>query len=234
VGTKRFDLPVAVTLRLQSRSGKVHVVAEPREDVEVEGDRIDALEEDGGATLRIRIGHGGSQLRVRVPAGSDVAVGTQSGSVLMEGEFGKVSVTTMSGHIELDRADEADLRTMSGGVTVAACAGLCRMSSISGKVAGGHLDSAVAQSTSGSIKLERVDAGVKARTVSGSVVVGAGGEGSIAVKTVSGSVHIELPPGTEPRVRFKTMGNVKCGFPEGGDVLVEAMSLSGSIEVVPP
>jgi DUF4097 and DUF4098 domain-containing protein YvlB len=236
VGTERasFDLPVAVTLHLQSRSGKVHVVAEPRDDVEVEGSRIDAREEDGGATLRIRAGHGTSLLRVRCPAGTDIAVGTHSGSIKMEGEFGKVSVTSMSGSIELDRADETDLRTMSGSVTVAACAGVCRMSSMSGKVIGGRLDSAYAQSKSGSIHLEHVDGGVKARTVSGSIVVSAGGEGPIAVKTVSGSVRIELPHGTEPRVHFRTHGRKRCGFPDGDDVLVEAMSLSGSIEVVPP
>ena len=45
---RTFELPVAVGLRLQSRSGNVHVIAEPRDDVLAEGDRISGgLTEDG-------------------------------------------------------------------------------------------------------------------------------------------------------------------------------------------
>ena len=79
MATHLFDLPVAVTLRLQSRSGRVDVIAEPREDLSVEGDRIESLTEDGGATLRIRNGNGTRGFTVRCPAGTDVTVGTQSG-----------------------------------------------------------------------------------------------------------------------------------------------------------
>ncbi len=42
VGRTAFRPPVAVTLRLHSHSGGITVVAEPREDVVVEGDRFDA------------------------------------------------------------------------------------------------------------------------------------------------------------------------------------------------
>src|SRR4051812_32406309 len=111
---QHFDLPVAVTLRLQSRSGKIDVVAEPRDDVEIEGDRFSTAEADGGAVFEVRSGHGGSKnLTVRCPAGTDVAVGTQSGNVKMTGDFGTVSVTTLSGAIDIEGADEADLRTGS-------------------------------------------------------------------------------------------------------------------------
>ena len=58
---QHFDLPVAVTLRLQSRSGKIEVVAEPREDVVVEGEKFDVSEADDGATMEVRAGYAGSK-----------------------------------------------------------------------------------------------------------------------------------------------------------------------------
>ncbi|MEX2246295.1 MAG: DUF4097 family beta strand repeat-containing protein [Dehalococcoidia bacterium] len=231
-GTERFDLPVAVRLKLQSRSGEVLVFAEARDDVEVEGNDIDAVREDDG-TFRVRCGRGHSKFTVRVPVGTDVTVGSMSGSVRMQGEFGSVLVTTMSGNIEVDTIDEGDLRSMSGSVTIGACRGRCRLGSVSGKVAAGELDSVMAQSTSGSIRIERVAGDVMARSVSGSVDVRAGGEGPIAVKTVSGKVRIALPEGTEPQARFKTMGRVRCDLRPGMDCRVDAVSLSGSIDVVP-
>ncbi len=230
----RFDLPVAVTLRLQSRSGRVEVIAEPRDNVVADGDRIESLVEDDGATLRIRNGRGQKPFQVRCPAGADVAVGTQSGPVRLIGDFGIVSVTTATGAIEVDSADEADLRSMSASISLGSCRGRCRMNTASGKVQAGNVGAASAGTMSGAIEIDRVSGALKARSVSGSIRAACGGEGAIAVKTVSGKVHIELPQGIEPHTRFKSLsGRIRCDCPEGDDVLIEAMSVSGSIEVVP-
>ncbi len=234
MSARSFDLPVAVTLRLQSRSGRIDVIAEPRDDVLAEGDRIESRVDDDGRTLLIRNGHGSKPFTVHCPAGTDVSIGTHSGAVRLTGDFGAVSVTTMSGRIELDRADEADLRSGSGSIAVRACRGRCRMSSASGKVEAGEVGAAAAGTMSGSITIARVLGSLKARSVSGSIDASCGGEGAIAVKTVSGRVHIALPEGTEPDTCFKTLsGKVRCELPAGGDCRVEAMSISGSIEVVP-
>jgi DUF4097 and DUF4098 domain-containing protein YvlB len=233
--SRRFDLPVAVTLRLQSRSGAIDVVAEPRDDVLVEGDGFDAHEEDDGTSLEVRAGRGGSKpLSVRCPAGTDVSVGTHSGAVRMDGDFGTVSVTTMSSRIEVESADEADLRTASGSIELGRCRGRARMNSMSGSIKAGTLGAASVGAVSGSVQIERVDGPLKVRTVSGSIECACRGEGAIAVKTVSGKVQIELPEGTALDTRFKTLsGRVRCPFPVGNDCRVEAMSVSGSIELVP-
>jgi len=234
VSAKTFDLPVAVTLRLQSRSGRVDVIAEPRDDVEAEGDKIESLVEDSGATLRIRNGSGTKGFTVRCPIGSDVTVGTQSGAVRMAGAFGSVSVTTMSGSIEVERADEADLRTVTSTVSLGSCAGRCRISSTSGRVVAGDVGAASAGTMSGSITIGHVAGRFKAKSVSGSIRAGCGGEGAVAIKTVSGAVHIELPRGIEPHMRARSLsGRIRCDLAEGDDMLIEAMSVSGSIEVVP-
>ena len=231
---QHFDLPVAVTLRLQSRSGRIDVVAEPREDVVVEGDKFDAGEADGGATLEVRSGHGGSKpLLVRCPVGTDVVVGTQSAAVNLRGQFGIVSVTTMSGGIDVERADEADLRTGAGGVHLGSCGGRCRMNSMSGSIVAGAVGAASAGTVSGSITIERVAGRLKARSVSGPINIACGAQGAIVVKTVSGKVHLELPNGTALDTRFKTLsGKVRNPFPAGHDCRLEAMSISGSIELV--
>jgi hypothetical protein len=233
--TQRFDLPVAVCLRIQSRSGKVEVVAEPREDVLVEGEGFDAREADGGAALDLRSGRGGSKpLYVRCPVGTDVSVGTHSGAIRTEGELGVLTATTMSAPIEVDRADQADLRTGSGDIKVGGIRGRCRMNSMSGKIEGGRLGACSCGTMSGSIRIERVIGPLKARTVSGSVEAACEGEGAIAVKSVSGKVRINLPEGTSISKRFKTIsGRVRCPFPEGDECSIEAITVSGSIDVVP-
>lgn len=229
-----FDLPVAVTLRLQSRSGRIDVTAEPRDDVMAEGEQIETMEDDDGKVFRIRNGAGGKAFSVRCPVGTDLNIGTQSGSVRMKGEFGVVTVTTMSGVIEVETVDEADLRTVSASISVGRCRGRCRLNTVNGRVRAGRLGAASVGTMSGSIEIERVDGPFKARSVSGTIEAACGGEGAIAVKTVSGKVHITLPEGCEPQTRFKSLsGQIRCDCREGDDLLLEAMSVSGSIEVDP-
>lgn len=234
MSTQRLDLPVAVTLRLQSRSGRVDVIAEPREDLLAEGDKIESLVEDNGATLKLRNGAGTKAFVVRCPLGTDIIAGTQSGSVSMSGRLGVVSVTTMSGDIKVEAADEVDLRTVSGSLDLGTCAGRCRLNTGTGKVSAHDVGAVSAGTMSGTIKIDCVSGAFKARTVSGSINAACRGQGAITVKTVSGTVHIELPHGVAPHARLKTLsGRVRCDCPDGNDVLIEAMTVSGTIEVVP-
>jgi DUF4097 and DUF4098 domain-containing protein YvlB len=231
--TVNIDLPVAVTLRVQSRSGKVHVIAEPRDDVQAETDHVEHFLDDGGSTLVVRSARGGTKpMTVRCPVDTDIHCGTQSGSVKLEGRFGTVRVTTMSGGIEVDEADEADLRTMSGSLTIRECHGRSRLNAVSGSITAGDVDTMSAGTISGSIKVRKVLGDVRAKTVSGGIELGASGGGTIALKTVSGFMRITLPKGTEPQTIFKTRGNVRCDCPRGNDCRIEAASLSGSIEVL--
>ena len=230
--TQRYELPVAVTLRVQSRSGRVHLIAEPRDDVEAQGEKLQGTEEDGGRTLQVRAGRGSGALTVRCPVGTDVVAGTHSGSVRLEGRFGDVSVTTMSGSIELDAADDADLRTMAGNIAAGDCGGKCRASTVSGKISGGRAGAVTASTMSGSIHFDHVEGEFKARSVSGSIEAACGGEGAIKLKTVSGKVHITLPDGVEPDTCCKSMsGRVICDLPPGRDCRIDAVSVSGTIEV---
>jgi DUF4097 and DUF4098 domain-containing protein YvlB len=170
---------------------------------------------------------------VRCPVDTDVVIGTHSGPVALEGGFGSVRVTTMSGSVSLTNAEEADVRTMSGSIEVGTVRGRVRLNAISGKVTAIEVDDASASTVSGPIRLDHVLGDVRVRSVSGSIEMHASGDGQITVKTVSGRVRIVLPEGTEPATFFKTRGNVRCDFARGGDCRIDAASLSGSIDVVP-
>lgn len=234
MNARRVDLPVAVTLRLQSRSGSIDVIAEPRDDVEVDGEGATAHVEEGGSAVTIRAGRGGSRpMTVRCPVGTDINMGTQSGTVTAEGEVGTLSVTTISGTIDVEAAEQADLRTMSGQITLGRCSLRCRMGSVSGRVSAGAIARGAAQSISGAITINDVAGDFKARSVNGTIDVRTRGVGRVAMKTVSGKIRITLPPGTAPETHFKTRGRVESLLPAGHDCIIEAGSMSGSIELVP-
>jgi hypothetical protein len=235
MNSQRYDLPVAVTLCVQSRSGRVEVNAEPRDDVFIEGEHFDARETNEGRMFEIRSGRGGSKLVVvTCPVGTDVVIGTASGSVRTTGDLGIVSVTTMSGSIEVESAEEADLRTTSSDITVGTVRGRSRLNTVSGKIEAVRLGPCSCGSMSGSIRLGRVDGPLKARTVSGKIEAASSGEGAIGVKTVSGKIEIGLPSGLAISKRFKTLsGSLRCPFPDGDDLHIDAMTVSGAIELVP-
>lgn len=232
--TREFDLPIAAGLRVQSRSGRVHVIAEGRDDVSVETDSPEAFYDEAAQVLTVRSSRGGSKtITVRCPVDTDVEAGTHTAAVRLEGKFGAVRVSTMSGGIEVQESDAIDLRSMSGTISLGTCHGRCRVNNVSGSVTGAAADDLHASTVSGSIKFDRVLGEVRARTVSGSVEFEATGAAPITVKTVSGKVRITLPEGTEPQTVFKTHGRVRCDLPPGCDCRIEAASLSGSIEILP-
>src|SRR3954447_2162098 len=69
-------------VRVSATSGQVVVTAENRTDVEI--DAGDAVRD--GSTLTVRVGS--DSVEVRVPEGSAVVVGSQSGQVELKGRFG--------------------------------------------------------------------------------------------------------------------------------------------------
>ena len=231
--TRIIDLPASAALRLQSRAGSVRVIAEERDDVLAETDKIESFVDDDGMSLVVRSARGGSKpLVVRCPVDTDVVIGTQSGSVGLVGRFGDVRVTCISGSIQVDDVDDADVRSGSGSITLGSARGMCRATTVSGGITGGRADALQASTVSGSIRFDRIDGDIRARTISGSIQIAAGGAGDVVVKTVSGNIRIAVPADLRPRTRFKTMGRVTCDLPAGDDARIEAGSVSGSIEVV--
>jgi DUF4097 and DUF4098 domain-containing protein YvlB len=218
-------------LRISAVSGRVTVTAEPRSDVVVDRGGVTAAGPDG--TVEIRAGRPSDALAVRCPEGADVVVGTTSGNVELAGRFGTIGVTSQSGSIHVASVSEADLRTVSGRIELGDCEGRCRVSTTSGRIRVAATRDVEVSTTSGSIGLDAVSGAAQAQSVSGSVRVASAGRGPITIRTVSGSVTINLPASVRPAVHSSGYGKVHNGFQAGDDVVVEIANVSGRVKLLP-
>ena len=203
-------------LRLHSASGKLHVIAEDRDDIEVDPAerQVEFRDDDRIAEVRSKSG----SLEVRVPTGMNISVGAISGSVRLEGTFGSVKVSAMSGSVELDHAlRDVDIRSVSGKLSVKSVDGECCINSKSGR-----------------ITIGRVGGPARAATISGKVDLTTDGAANVEVKTISGHVSVRVPNDRKPRVRFRSLaGKLRCDCEQGDDFEVRLASVSGSVEITP-
>lgn len=223
-------------LRVATRSGSVRLVAEERADFLFETRKpwIVDVRVDGDGVVWPELDRDSRSLEVRCPRGTGVVVGTASGSVALEGEFGHVSVSTESGTIRLDRAESADLRSSSGSIEVEGCGERCRVSTQSGKAVIGAAGATEVDTVSGSIVLEGAAGGVRARSASGSVEVRTTGKHDVAVETLSGKVRVRVPTEVKPAAALKSLSGRRVFDCEAGsDCCVAVRTMSGSIEVIP-
>jgi DUF4097 and DUF4098 domain-containing protein YvlB len=214
-------------LRITRRSGNVLVVAEPGAALRVEGGR-QSMGDDGVIDIRPL---GGSMLEVTCAAGTDLTISTASGNVDVRGDAGSVKVITKSGSVSIERATAVNARGASGRVNVGACSGECRVVFASSNVTVGEAERAVIATVSGNIDVDDArDAEVK--SVSGNISLGARGGGSMAARSISGSVQVSVPDGSRPATRLKAVsGKVRCDCEPGHDGEIRVKSVSGSISV---
>lgn len=213
----RYPLQPQASLKVATASGGVTVIAEDRDDLEVDPPerRVEFKHDGRHAEIKARSG----SITVRCPLGTDVSVGVISGHVSLSGEFGSVKVAAVSGSIEIDSArGDVDVRSVSGHLSVETCGGRCQLNTKSGHIRIGHVE-----------KSARVS------TLSGSVEVGTAGNDDVEVKTVSGRVTVHVAEGKHPRARLRSLsGRIRCDCPQGFDFDIKASTISGSIEVEGP
>jgi len=235
-GSFSVHIPGHAELHLTSRSGNITVIAEERADVVAEeGASSRGPETDATGRVSIAAGKGGSaSMVVRCPAGTDLAVGTISGNVSLQGQFGAVRVTTVSARVEVDRADELDVRSISGDIAVERCTVQCVLHTKSGKTLIGVARNARVSTISGRIHIDATSGTVHAQTVSGNVELGTQRDGDVSVQTMSGSVRVEVPANVRPHTKLRSLSSrPKLECEEGDDCRIKVQSLSGRIEVVP-
>jgi DUF4097 and DUF4098 domain-containing protein YvlB len=222
-----FPVPAHPVVRVTTRSGQVVVIGEHRQDVLVEGTERADVTTDG----TLEVSGGSSSVEVRCPGGTDVIVGTGSGSVDLRGRLGDARVTVGSGSISVDEVERLDARTGSGSFEVESCGGDCRLKTGSGSIRVGRAGNADLATGSGSVEAELVDAAV-IRSGSGNVDVGLAGPGRVDVKAHSGSVTVSVPSGVRPAATLRSnSGKVQCDCQTGHDGEVRVRTLSGSILV---
>jgi len=222
------DAGVVRRISVATRSGRVSVVAAENGKLAVVGGDVETGP-DGSAT--ITASRPSSTVEIRCPAGCDVVVGTGSGVVELDGPLGEVHVTTSSGKIKVERAESADLRTRSGAIEVGECDGQCRVVTGSARVRIGRAGCADVSARSGSVSAENLGDG-SVHTASGRVELGTSADGSVEVRTVSGSVRVKVPTGRCPTaVLHSHSGSVHCDCEQGADGRIDVATTSGTIRV---
>jgi DUF4097 and DUF4098 domain-containing protein YvlB len=214
-------------LRITRRSGNVRVKAEPGATLIVEGG-TSKLGEDGVIDIRPR---GGSSLEVTCATGTDLTISTASGNIDVRGDAGSVKVITKSGSVSIERATAVNARGASGRVEVGEVEGECRVAFTSSNVSLGEVGRAVVATVSGNIEVDEAD-DAEVKTVSGNISIGARGGGTMAARSISGSVEVTVPDGSRPATRLRAVsGHVRCEPQPGDDGEVKIKSVSGSISV---
>ena len=232
-----LSVPGPAALHLSTSSGRVTVTAEERSDVVIDAGApsADRIERDATGRVRFASPNGGSaSIELRCPLGSDVVVGTIAGHVTLRGAFGAVRVTTVSGNVAVQLAEELDVRSISGSIDVERCSGRCRLQTKSGHAVCHTAADAQVSTLSGRIRLDETTGKVQAQTVSGAVEVGTAAKGDVTVQTLSGSVRVAVPRDVHPATHLRTItGRPRVECSAGEDCEIRVHSMSGKIEIVP-
>jgi DUF4097 and DUF4098 domain-containing protein YvlB len=219
-----WPAPVEVAVvRITTRSGAIEVVAE--------AGRTEVWSSTGLTPAdgrRPTIDGGSSKVRVLLPEGTDVVIGSTSGRVDVRGRVGAVSALTTSGRISVEEAKSVDVRTVSGRVDVGRVEGECRVVTTSARVEVGRCGDAVATTRSGRIVLHDAHGAVHAHCTSGRIDVGLGGAVDVDAETVSGRINIVLPADVRPLV---ATAPATLDVASGYDCVVVARSVSGRVGI---
>ena len=213
-----------MTVRISAGNNRVEVVAAAGQVFRLEGQAT--VEEVGD---QVTISRPESKLRVSVPAGTNLVIGTTSGRIEIAGPLGHVAVVTESGKVEVESAESVDIRTRSSRVEVGKVAGVCRIRSTLGKVEVGSCGDADIAGDSGQIELQRVAGSVEAHSVSGRIELSMAAANDITAETVTGRIEVSLPEGIVAYQPSQSeLGTLR---PPGCDCTVVARSTTGKVVV---
>jgi hypothetical protein len=243
-----FPVSGPAFIRIEVQMGRVHVVAEERDDVNVEvspanpgrsGDRsaAEAVKVTGtGAEVSVvgpfrlnLFGPGDSvDVVVRVPEASDASVSLKYGSMHLSGTLGTVRVALDYGDASVARVGRADLGLGHGELRVEHISGDADVTLKSGRARIGRI--------TGALRLKGSDAGIDVGTIDGAAdiatstgVVQLGSPGSaLTVRSAYGPVRIGELTGGTARVEA-SYGEVSVGVRRGTAVWLDASSRHGIV-----
>ncbi len=232
-----FDTPEPISLSVELGAGNLRIAAGDRRDTVVEvrpsdpSKRSDVtaaeqtLVEYAGGTLVVRtprrwarsvLGAGSESVDVRVdlPAGSQLRVDAGAAAVRSTGRLGECHVRTGAGEIRLGAAGSVQLRTGAGDITVDRVAGQAEVSTGAGSVRIGAIEGAgtIKGSTGetwvgevggglevrapcGRISVDRAEQAVAAKTGYGDVLLAEVARGAISAQTGHGKVDVGVREG---------------------------------------
>jgi hypothetical protein len=212
------------TVEVDNVAGRVEVTGWDRPEVEVTGtigdrvDRVDLITSDKHTTVRVVLpqnsysrGDDSAALMVHIPSKSLLIASVVSADLSTHGLLGEQQLRTVSGDIDGELAQEAQVHSVSGSVKLAASAGPLEVHSVSGD-----------------ITVNGATGEVRVGTVSGSATLVLGSVTRAHFETVSGAVTVSgsLAPGAELEAR-SVSGSLRFTLNGAADYDLE--SFSGSI-----
>lgn len=164
---------------------------------------------------------------VEVPEGTRIEVRAASATVRLTGAFGETHLQSASGDLLVGTLSAVTASTASGDVRVTDVIADASMTTASGTVEVGHIGGRLTVTTaSGDVRAAMVDGDLRVGTTSGDVRIGRSDGAEIAVKSVSGDVHLGLPSGIRVEPDLTTLsGRTQLPAP-GGSVPAEGLIAS--------
>jgi DUF4097 and DUF4098 domain-containing protein YvlB len=157
-----------------------------------------------------------ARIVVDVPTGTRVEAKSASARARLDGAFGDVTFSSASGELTISGScGSLSASTASGDIRSGDVRGDAEITTVSGGVDLGHVAGRLAvTTTSGDVRLAAVDGDLAAQSTSGDVDVRCCSGDAIAVRTVSGDVHIGLRPGIRVKPDLTTFsGRTKLPQP---------------------
>jgi DUF4097 and DUF4098 domain-containing protein YvlB len=191
----------------------------------------------------IRIGKNSTYLKnvsidytIEVPRETQLEAGLASGGITVTRLRGPINVSTASGYTHIyDVEREVQVTAASGSVTISNVGGYVRVSSASGSIeiidARGDVK---ANAASGSIKVDRPTDRIDVSSVSGSIRI-TGANNDVKAHVISGPITVSGNPSSNRFWELKTVsGSVDIQVPPTASFLLSAEATSGDIRTSIP
>ena len=214
-------------VEVSNTSGSVVVTAWPRNEVEVTGTLGSGSERlefsSAGGTTRVKVvlptvsGHVDStDLVIKVPAGSSLAVNTVSADIRAQGVRGAQRLQSVSGDLKTEvAAEDVECKTVSGNVTV---------------TGSGQPALLTITTVSGDASVTRVAGEVNGNTVSGNFTIAMGDASRSRLRSTSGDLGLKGRLAGEARLDFESIsGDVRLDLAAPVSAEFDVSSFSGDI-----
>lgn len=225
---KTLDAASDGHVHVSNISGSVTINGWSRSEVEVSGELGRNVEElifkrDGDKiTIKVKVPRNGgrgieSDLRIHVPQGSSIDVGTVSADIDIEDVRGEQSLNTVSGDISTEGSEsDVSAQAVSGDIDVN---GQRKEAETS------------ANTVSGDVTLFRIAGKVAAESVSGDVIIDEGSFDRVGLSTVNGEILFQAQLRKSGRLEAETVnGSVDLDFADGVSGRFEVDTFNGDID----
>ena len=182
---RRLDAPQDAIVSVQNTAGSIDIRGWSRDEVEVQGELGRDVEElvferdDREIRIEVRVSRGnnrriGSDLEIRVPAGSTVNVSGVSTDIDIADVTGDLRLSVVSGDVDVSGfASDIEIGTVSGDIQAEGS---------------GHTGDSRFNTVSGDVDVQNVSGNISIESVSGDLLIADGAFERVALNTTSGDV----------------------------------------------